>query len=482
MTQDYFSVQNKNILLRRITLLWLVLALVLFLVPVAFGLLMRSIQANIVTDSHHLFYNYLTSHGLLMVGIWFTTAMALLTFAMSKYVEPNATLVIISLCLVVIGALMSIWSVFVGDMATGWYFLYPLPMRVGTVAGRIVFLCSIGVLGVGWLLWSIAIFLAVAKRYSLAQALGWHYMANKKEPYVPPMIMIGIVSLIAIVICLLMAVILLLLYLLEFLSPVANDALLMKNLVFVFGHTVVNMNLYLVIALVYEYFPQFGGGEFKNSKMLAYVWNSVLIIVLFAYFHHLYMDFAQPSVVQYVGQFASYGAGILSATFTIFSVLAFVYSHKMKWSFSSIMIYVAVMMWTIGGIAAVIDATIPVNFKMHNTLWVPAHFHSYYFTGAVMMMLAFMWTISLEVGKVEEKSWVKNVLVPIMYVGGTGFIFMFYLSGMSSIPRRYATYPAELSNGTLYSAIAVGFIILFIIGYLVLAGILMKRFIRGFKK
>ncbi|MBW7889187.1 MAG: cbb3-type cytochrome c oxidase subunit I [Bacteroidetes bacterium] len=482
MTQNYFEIQNQNKLLRKITLIWLALALVLFLLPVIFGLLMRSIQANILPDPNHLFYNYLTAHGLLMVGIWVTTALALLSFTMSKYVVPSAKLIIISVILIVVGALMLLWAIFIGDMAIGWYFLYPLPMRLGTLAGRIVFFSSIGVLGVGWLLWSIAIFLAIAKKYTFAQTLGWHYIIKKEDVYVPPMIMIAAVSLLAIIICLLIAVILLLLYLLEFLTPVANDALLMKNLTFVFGHTIVNMNLYLVIALVYEYFPQYGDGEFKNNRMLALAWNSVLLVVMFAYFHHLYMDFAQPDAIQYIGQFASYGAGLVAAVFTIFSVLAFVYTHKMKWNFSSILIYIAVSMWTVGGIAAVIDATIPVNFRMHNTLWVPAHFHSYYFTGAVMMMLAFMWAISLEVDSAEEKPWIKKVLLPVMFIGGFGVVLMFYFGGTSSIPRRYAVYPPELHSGTVYAAIAVGFILLFLAGYLILAGILAKRFMNGLRK
>ncbi|MDD8017078.1 MAG: cbb3-type cytochrome c oxidase subunit I [Bacteroidota bacterium] len=481
MEQTFFSepIQNKGI--RNTTLVWFSLSLVLFLVPAAFGFLMRSIQGNLLQDSHHLFYHFLTSHGLLMVGIWFTSAMALLTFSLSKYVKPRVGMYIVSLSLIVVGALMSLWAVFIGDMATGWYFLYPLPMRIGTATGRIVFLSSIGVLGVGWLLWSIDLLLAIAKKYTLPETLGWHYIFGESGREVPPIIMIAVVSLIAIIVCILIAVILLLLYLLEIASSVVNDALLMKNLVFVFGHTVANMNLYLVIAVFYEYFPKFGGGEFKNGRMLAIVWNSVLGIVLFAYFHHLYMDFIQPTVVQYIGQFASYGAGVAAATFTIFSVLAFVSTHKMNWNFSSLLLFISVAMWTIGGVAALIDATIPVNFKMHNTLWVPAHFHTYYFTGAATMILSFMWTIACEVSGAGEQPWMKKFLLPLLLAGASGFLLMFYFGGLHSIPRRYEVYPVELSEGTAYAKAAAYSILLFFAGYIVFMGMVLKRFLRGMK-
>lgn len=482
MNQSTFTPLVTGSGIRKTTLVWSVLAVVLFFVPLAFGLLMRLMQGNLMPDTHHLFYEFLTAHGLLMVGIWFTTALVLLTHELAKYTTPSTGMLVSSLIVTLVGALMVIWAVFVGDMATGWYFLYPLPMRVGTEAGRTVFLLALGVLGVGWLIGSFNVMLAIGKKYSLPEALGWHYITGKPGPEVPMLVLIATVSLIGVIVCILMAVILLLLYFIEIAGSVPNDALLMKNLTFVFGHTIANMNLYLVIAVLYERFPRYGGGEFKNSRMLSLAWNSVLAIVMFAYFHHLYMDFVQPSVVQYIGQFASYGAGVAAATFTIYSVLAFVNTHRMTWSFSSLLLFISTAMWTIGGIAALLDATIPVNFQMHNTLWVPAHFHTYYFTGAATMMMAFMWTLACEASGFAEHRWMKNVLLPMLILGGSGFLLMFYLGGASSIPRRYAVYPSELSVGTLYARIAVAFIAVFILSYVLFTVALLKRLITGLRR
>ncbi len=468
--------------LRTTTLVWSILAIVLFLLPLSFGYLMRDIQGQLLDDTHHLFYEFLTAHGLLMVGIWFMTALALLTYALTPYVRPGFTLYLLSILLTIVGALMVLWAVFIGQMATGWYFLYPLPMRIGTEAGRTMFLSSLAVLGVGWLLGSVNLLLAIGRRYSIEEALGWHYILGRTSPEVPMIVMIATVSLIAVIVCILMAVILLLLYLVEITGSVPNDALLMKNLTFVFGHTLANMNLYLVIAILYEQFPRYGGGEFKNSRMFALVWNSVLAIVLFAYFHHLYMDFAQPSVIQYVGQFFSYGAGVVAAVFTIYSVLMFTATHRLRWGFAPLMHYSAVAMWTIGGVAAVLDATIPVNFQMHNTLWVPAHFHTYYFTGAAFMELAFMWTIACETSGRAEGAWMRRILIPMLFLGGGGFVLMFYFGGAHSIPRRYALYPSELAVGTTYARIAVAFISVFILGYLAFAVALIRRLVEGIRR
>ena len=76
----------------------------------------------------------------------------------------------------------------------------------------------------------------------------------------------------------------------------------------------------------------------------------------------------------------------------------------------------------------------------------------------------------------------RRILVPLLFVGGGGFVLMFYLSGERSVPRRYAVYPSLVSIGTEYSGIAVGCILLFLAAYVILASILIKRLSVGLKK
>ena len=43
--------------------------------------------------------------------------------------------------------------------------------------------------------------------------------------------------------------------------------------------------------------------------------------------------------------------------------------------------------WAAGIVPAIIDGTISVNRVMHNTMWVPGHFHFYLLLGVVPMLL-----------------------------------------------------------------------------------------------
>jgi mono/diheme cytochrome c family protein len=94
--------------------------------------------------------------------------------------------------------------------------------------------------------------------------------------------------------------------------------------------------------------------------------------VIIAYFHHMYMDFAEAQSVQYIGEIASYLAAIPVVVVTLYGVLL-VHRSGMRWTLGSMFLFAGMIGWVVGGFAPVLDATIPVNVDLHNTPWVPAH-------------------------------------------------------------------------------------------------------------
>jgi cytochrome c oxidase subunit 1 len=179
------------------------------------------------------------------------------------------------------------------------------------------------------------------------------------------------------------------------------------------------------------------------------------------------MDFAQPQWLQVTGQLASYLISVPAAVVTIFSTLALVYGANMRWKLPSLMLYLGVMGWAIGGVAAIIDSTVMVNSRFHNTLWVPAHFHTYYVMGVVLMILGAVFHLSTELSKMAENMRLTRAIVVTVAVGGYGFLLMFYLAGVAGVPRRYAVYPAETAQGILYARLSLVFIGVLLLGALV---------------
>ncbi|HRO66209.1 MAG TPA: cbb3-type cytochrome c oxidase subunit I [Pseudobdellovibrionaceae bacterium] len=461
-------------LAKRNTLNWIGLTFTLFPALVLMGMFMRAIQAERLSSAQGWFYPIMTLHGIGMAGLWWVAALACASRVLAKYTNPSEKISRFAIYGTVMGVLLLFACVFLGRFAAGWYFLYPLPFKGNWPAwSSITFLLSLTVLGSTWLVWTLDLLLSIARKYSLSEALGWHYIRGKTSPEVPPVVLITTVSLIAGVACLLSGVIVLVLYFYELLAHVNNDALLMKNLTFFFGHLLVNLSLYLAVGVIYDVFPHYTGRPWKSNKVVAIAWNAVLAIVIFAYFHHLYMDFAQPTSFQYIGQIASYMSSIPSAVVTVFGAMALVYRAPVKWNLGFSLLFLGMLGWGIGGIGAVIDSTIAVNSKFHNTLWVPAHFHTYMIEGLVLMVLGYFYHYCQEKAQITENLKLQKITIALFLIGGYGFLLMFYLSGARSVPRRFALYPSELSHGVFYSQISLFFISLFLLGlilYLVETG------------
>jgi cytochrome c oxidase subunit 1 len=471
--------------LGRLTLTWVLVALVLFPVLAVLGLVMRVVQAGYFAAlPPEWFYAVMTLHGLGMVGLWFVAGMAGISLLLAKYVRPTLGISWIAFGATLTGVVLLLAATLIGRLGVGWYFLYPLPFHSGgtwPAWATAALFAALGIMGVGWTLWAGDLLWAIARRYRLSDALGWQYLAGRDTPEVPPIIIIATVSFIGVLAGLVAAVVILTLVAFEQIDGTfTNDALLIKNLTFYFGHMLVNITMYFGVAMVYEILPAYTGKPWKSNRLVAASWNIVLLLVMFAYLHHLYMDFAQPQWLQVTGQLASYMISVPAAVVTIFSTLALVAGSKMRWQLPSVLLYLGVMGWAIGGVAAVIDSTVMVNSRFHNTLWVPAHFHTYYVMGVVLMILGTVFHVAADLSKMPESRALSRAIVTTVGVGGYGFLLMFYVAGMAGIPRRYAVYPEEVARGIQYANVSLLFITVLLLGALLYVWEAGRRCVRAF--
>ena len=455
---------------RKITSVWIVIVLALFIVAIILGILMRLNQGTIIQQSPVTFYGNMTTHGLTMIGIWFVAGMAAVNYLMERYVKTSYGVNLFALICTIIGVLMLWSSTFIGHFHAGWTFLYPLPFKVAWAQWATpVFLSSLVVLGVGWLVWSVSLMSQILKKYTLSQAFAWQHFKKNPAVETPPFILITMVTLVGVIACLLAAVLLLVLLFAEYFSngSFVNDALLLKNLTYFFGHTIANEMLYLGLAVIYELFAEVSGRpKWKTTWYVAIAWNLSLVFILTAFFHHLYMDFVQPEGLQIVGQLASYLASLPAAGVTVFSILVAVYRTKINWSLTNLLFFIGVAGWVIGGLGAVIDATISNNFVLHNTLWVPAHFHTYNAMGNVLFSLGFFhwFAHKFDVGIYKDKN--AMLKLTLILFGGIGFLLAFYIGGADSIPRRYSNYPPEFTMAAPLATVAAVFATFYLLAIL----------------
>ena len=207
---------------------------------------------------------------------------------------------------------------------------------------------ALAIMGVGWTLWAGDMLWAIARRYRLSDALGWQYLRGGGAPEVPPIIIISTVSFIGVLAGLVAAVVLLVLVAAEQLSSgFTNDALLIKNLTFYFGHMLVNITM-LGVGMVYEIMPATDGrGRATRSSPRRGTGAAAGHV---AYLHHLHG--LHPQWLQVISQL-SLSHPVPAAVVTIFSTLVLVHGADMRWKLPSSDVS-GVMGWAIGGVAAVI--------------------------------------------------------------------------------------------------------------------------------
>ncbi|HEV2302872.1 MAG TPA: cbb3-type cytochrome c oxidase subunit I [Stellaceae bacterium] len=434
----------------RAALAYLVVGFAMLLVMGIFGLVMRLDQAGLWVIAPDRFYAVMTLHGIGMVAASLLAAMGGMIGVLGGTVRLDARMLWTALVLSLIGSGFVVFATLVGDFGAGWTVLYPLPFDsqgAWTRWAALAALFGILLVAVAFLLYCLELLRAtVAHAGGLGRALALDYLFSfgrrgAASVPSPAQLVATVVAIDGVVTVLAGAV-----YLVPQFAIAAGlisgvNALFAKNFLYLFGHTLANLTIYLAAALVYATLPHYTGREWKSTWPVVLGLNLVIILVLLPYPHHLYQDFAQPIWLQVVGQIGSYGVAVPAFLVTIIGGMGQIYRSGMRWQVATILFAIGLWGWTVGGIGAVIDATIPVNQIMHNTLWVPAHFHTYYLLGALAFSTGYMYhLIGARSGGGETTF--SRAAAWLYGLGGAGFVLMLFVSGGMSVPRRFAMHIA----------------------------------------
>jgi cytochrome c oxidase subunit 1 len=452
----------------RFGLLFGVTGVALIAVMGVLGILMRLTQATVLGLSPAWFYRLMTLHGAGMITATLLAMMGALWYVLRATVPLRPERMLASYVLIVGGAVAVLVATLVGGFAAGWTFLPPLPFYPAgqwTAWSETVFFAGILGVGAGFMVFCVDVIEQTTATYGgLVRTLGLRFLFGREPEAPPPQAIAATVVAFdgllastagtAIVVGLLGH---------SWDSGIGYDALVAKNLVYFFGHSVANLVIYLAAGAIYVLVPRYAGRPYGTTKVFVAGWMASLVFILTAFSHHLYMDFVQPLWAQIFSETVSYFALIPVAVITIYSMTMLVWGSQYKWTLASTLLYVGFAGWAIGGIGALIDSVIPVNFRFHNTDWVIAHFHTYLTLCVVLWVLAFLaHLLERESGETSPRAW-RACAITLMLVGGYGFTGTWFVAGVLGVPRRYALQPPGTSGYSLVGAI---FALVFALGFL----------------
>jgi cytochrome c oxidase subunit 1 len=455
---------------RRIAWLFVSTGLALFAVMGLAGLAMRLSQAEVYTLPPTWFYRLMTLHGAGMLTGALLATMGALWFVLRRSVPLDLGRMLFAYCSMLVGAVLVVVSVLIGGFATGWTFLWPLPFDAAGAWrpwATDTFLVGLLLVGVGFFVFCLDVLLQTSSTYGgLQRALGISYLRNRDDSPPPPQALAAMVVALEGLLASAVGTTMLVALLGRAIdSGVELDALWAKNLTYFFGHSLANLIIYLAAGAVYVLLPGFTGRPWRTTKPIVVAWLFTLLFVATAYSHHLYMDFVQPEWAQVASSIASFGAALPPAVVTIFTGTLLVWGSRYRWTLASAFLYLGFAGWAIGGTGAVIDSLIPINFRFHNTLWVPGHFHTYLLLCVIFWALAlFTYLLEEAAGRPAGKR-ISIVAVGALLVGGYGFVGAWYASGALGVPRRWAVHPPGTAG---YSLAASIFVVIFALGCLLL--------------
>jgi cytochrome c oxidase subunit 1 len=242
-----------------------------------------------------------------------------------------------------------------------------------------------------------------------------------------------------------------------YVPSVVFDALLMKNLIFFFGHVFINATIYMAVIGVYEIVPRYSGRPWLISKAFLASWAAVTLMVMAVYPHHLLMDFVMPKWMIVTGQVLSYLSGIPILLVTAYGALVNIHRSGLEWDLPLRLLIFGLFGWAAGVLPAIVDGVVRVNQVMHNTQWVPGHFHFYLLLGLVPLLLGAL------LHACTHSGWKESPLDRLAFwtygVAGALFCFVFLAAGWQGVPRRFAIHDSAWVGFAQAGAIAAALVV-----------------------
>ncbi|MFM8322807.1 MAG: b(o/a)3-type cytochrome-c oxidase subunit 1 [Chloroflexota bacterium] len=253
------------------------------------------------------------------------------------------------------------------------------------------------------------------------------------------------------------------------------------------GHPLVYFWLLPAYISWYGMLPRQAGGKTFSDALARLAFWLFLFLSIPVGFHHQFTDPGVPNAWKYIHSVLTYAVAFpsLMTAFTVVASLEFAgranggkgllgWIRALPWGNPSVAAQLlAGILFFFGGIGGITNASYNINLIIHNTAWVPGHFH---LTVATAVTLSFMgityWLVPYVSGR---KLWQPKLALAQAWVWFVGMLIFsngMHVLGLLGAPRRtplgIAPYiPAEW-NGRLFQ-VGVGGAILLIGAILYLA-------------
>ncbi len=442
-----FDTLNLSKSMRRLLLLLLILPMALLVMGIYGGLMQAFFRAGIVTSDPFVggeYYRGLTLHGVinaLVFTTFFAVAFGHAVVSKSLNMALNERWAWISGILMIVGTVMTALTIFAGVADVLYTFYPPLQANVFFYVGLVLVVVGSWIAFFTW----------------IPPYLKWRKENPDKKT---PLAVVGIfatfiVWFIASIAVAVEILVLIIPWVLGWVDGI--NAMLARTLFWMFGHPLVYFWLLPVYVMYYTMMPRLAGGKLYSDTAGRLVFFMFIIFSIPVGTHHQFMDPGISGEWKLIQAFFTFMVALpsLITAFTLAASLEYAgkqrggkglfgwmfklpYFDSNRWLFAYFI--TGLFLFIFGGISGIINASYQMNAIVHNTAWLPGHFHMTVAGPVILGMLGMsLYMVAKLTGK---KIRMKKMVTAVPYIYSVGLLMMSWglmRGGLQGMPRRTNT-------------------------------------------